>query len=91
VLNATQAMAGGGIVLVRVRRAAGVAGAPDSVEIAVHDSGVGIPKERLDRALEPYFTTKRKVTGSGSPSAIRSCRSTAGRWPSTRSRGEVLG
>jgi signal transduction histidine kinase/ActR/RegA family two-component response regulator len=65
VLNATQAMDGGGTVRVRVRRAPAGAGAPDLVEVAVHDGGVGIPRERLDRVLEPYFTTKPEGHGLG--------------------------
>jgi signal transduction histidine kinase/CheY-like chemotaxis protein len=65
VLNAVQSMAQGGMVRVLVRRTAGPEGAPDAVEIAVHDSGVGIPRERLDRVLEPYFTTKPEGHGLG--------------------------
>ncbi len=65
VLNATQSMGGGGTVRVLVRRAAGCEGVPDSVEIAVQDGGVGIPRERLDRVLEPYFTTKPEGHGLG--------------------------
>ncbi len=33
--------------------------------ITVSDTGVGIPKEHLDKIFEPYFTTKKKGEGSG--------------------------
>jgi signal transduction histidine kinase len=44
-----------------------VAAAPteEFVEIAVRDSGCGIPTEHLDRIFEPFFTTKREGHGSG--------------------------
>jgi signal transduction histidine kinase len=37
----------------------------DFIEIAVADSGLGIPPEHLDRIFEPYFTTKEGGTGLG--------------------------
>jgi signal transduction histidine kinase len=37
----------------------------DFVEIAVADTGPGIPAEHLDRIFEPYFTTKEGGTGLG--------------------------
>jgi two-component system cell cycle sensor histidine kinase/response regulator CckA len=43
------------------------AAVPDDalVEIAVRDTGCGIPAERMDRIFEPFFTTKRVGHGSG--------------------------
>jgi two-component system NtrC family sensor kinase len=36
------------------------------VEIEIKDSGIGIPKENLDRIFDPFFTTKKsKGTGLG--------------------------
>jgi CheY-like chemotaxis protein len=35
------------------------------VEIAIRDSGVGIPEEDLSRIFDPYFTTKEKGSGLG--------------------------
>lgn len=37
----------------------------DFIEIAVADTGPGIPPEHLDRIFEPYFTTKEGGTGLG--------------------------
>jgi signal transduction histidine kinase len=35
------------------------------VEIAVRDTGDGIPKETMDRIFDPFFTTRRDGTGLG--------------------------
>lgn len=35
------------------------------VVVEVHDTGVGIPKDCLDRVWEPFFTTKRQGEGTG--------------------------
>jgi signal transduction histidine kinase len=40
-------------------------GAAPAVEIAISDTGVGIPPDQLDRIFEPYFTTKAHGTGLG--------------------------
>jgi signal transduction histidine kinase len=62
-LNAVDACRGGGHVGVRVRRT--VLDGRDSVEIAVSDTGCGIPREQLTRIWEPYITTKPGGTGLG--------------------------
>jgi signal transduction histidine kinase len=62
-LNAVEASAPGAPVEVAVRRAA-LAGRP-MVEVAVRDSGVGIPEGRLARIWEPYVTHKAGGTGLG--------------------------
>jgi len=35
------------------------------VVVQVRDTGMGIPREHLDRVFEPFFTTKGAVKGTG--------------------------
>ncbi len=59
-LNAIQAMEGGGTLTLSV--------APDGdgrMRIAVSDTGKGIAPENLDRIFDPYFTTRPAGTGLG--------------------------
>jgi signal transduction histidine kinase len=59
VKNALDAMPGGGRLRVTVARR------PGEGEIAVSDTGPGIPKEIRDRIFDPYFTTKVRGSGIG--------------------------
>lgn len=59
VANALQALPDGGRVEVRARRDGG------EIEIAVHDSGSGVPAHLRRRLDEPFFTTKGEGTGLG--------------------------
>jgi len=64
--NAVQAMPEGGRLAVNSERCGGEL--PDTgqwVQVAVSDTGVGIPPENLDRLFEPLFTTKAKGIGLG--------------------------
>jgi PAS domain S-box-containing protein len=71
VLNADQAMPGGGVVTVSARNVPsgelpdGLLPAGPTVEIAVRDQGSGIPAENLRRVFDPYFTTKPSGSGLG--------------------------
>ena len=62
-LNAIDACRSGGSVGVRVRRAE--MRGRDSVEVAVSDTGCGIPREQLARIWDPYVTSKPGGTGLG--------------------------
>jgi signal transduction histidine kinase len=62
-LNAVDACRAGGSVGVQVRRA--TLSGRDAVEIAVSDTGCGIPPDRLERIWEPYVTSKPGGTGLG--------------------------
>jgi signal transduction histidine kinase len=59
--NAHEAMPQGG----RLTIAARVASSPGGIEVAVTDTGVGIPAERLSRIMEPLFSTKARGLGLG--------------------------
>jgi signal transduction histidine kinase len=71
VLNAVQAMPGGGTVEVRADNIVFEADAPfpliegQYAKITVQDYGGGIPKEVLSNIFDPYFTTKAEGSGLG--------------------------
>jgi signal transduction histidine kinase len=62
-INAVDACRTGGAINVRVARTAMPSG--EAVEIAVRDTGCGIPEEHLARIWEPYVTHKPGGTGLG--------------------------
>ncbi len=57
--NAVQAMPQGGDLTVRLR------GVPHGVELAISDTGIGMPEDVLAHALEPFYTTKTNGSGLG--------------------------
>lgn len=61
VLNALQAMPGGGALTIR----AALDPAGPAARVSISDTGAGIPAEHFDRIFEPYFTTKAGGTGLG--------------------------
>ncbi|HLL64644.1 MAG TPA: response regulator [Micromonosporaceae bacterium] len=72
-INARDAMPRGGALVFRSTnktdadtgpRAGGAPGG-EYVHIAVTDNGDGMPPEVIDRAMEPFFTTKAKGQGTG--------------------------
>ena len=48
-----------------MRRGAEIMPAGNYVLIEVADTGVGIPKENLERIFEPFFSTKQLGSGTG--------------------------
>lgn len=58
-INAVQAMAGPGEVLISARSSGA------SVTISVRDQGPGVDPENLDKVFNPFFTTKEAGTGLG--------------------------
>jgi two-component system sensor histidine kinase HydH len=64
VRNAVEAMGGAGTVVITTRRRPAPKG-PPLVEVAVQDSGPGIPAHVRDNVFVPFFTTKERGTGLG--------------------------
>lgn len=77
--NAREAMPFGGaisVIAARVKDGEVVTGA----EVRVADNGIGMSKETILRALEPFFTTKAGgLGGLGLPMVDRFCRDAGGR------------
>lgn len=67
-VNAVDAMPEGGTLTIRTHNVDA-----DQVEIVVEDTGCGMTREVLDRALDPFYTTKEvgKGTGLGLPLVFR--------------------
>ncbi len=59
ILNAIQATAPGGLIVVATEARA------DRVQIRIYDTGCGIPPERLAAVFEDFVTTKRRGLGLG--------------------------
>jgi PAS domain S-box-containing protein len=67
VINARDAMPGGGTITVSARAHAGEAetGGHDYVAVSVRDTGSGIAPDVLDKIFDPFFTTKPIGKGTG--------------------------
>ena len=59
-VNAMEAMPDGGTLTFGTRNLG-----HDEVEVSVEDTGIGMPREVLDRAVDPFFTTKDVGDGTG--------------------------
>ncbi len=86
-LNAVQAMPDGGTLKVRLahRTLTDEAWEPydanlqrEWVELQVHDTGVGIPANVLEKIFNPFFTTREKGTGLGLATALKIVESHSG-------------
>jgi two-component system sensor kinase FixL len=64
-INGAHAMHGSGKILVQV------SAADHALRVAVSDHGPGIPADVRDKIFTPFFTTKRRGTGLGLPTAKR--------------------
>ena len=60
-INARQAMPGGGRVMIRLAYDA----ENDMVDLVVRDNGAGIPADKLPKIFEPFYTTKSGPDSSG--------------------------
>jgi len=58
-LNAAEAMKGGGTIRVRIQES------PQTLDVAISDTGAGMPPELLPKLFRPFFTTKTSGTGLG--------------------------
>jgi len=58
-LNAVQAMTDGGTLRIRSYVESG------ALQLDISDTGVGIPRESLDKVFDPFFTTKEVGKGTG--------------------------
>ena len=72
VLNANEAMAERGTVLVSLKNATilketipGLPAGGRFVSLSIQDSGTGISRQNLAKIFDPYFTTKQKGSGLG--------------------------
>ena len=59
ILNAIQATAPGGLIVVASEARA------DSIQVRIYDTGCGIPPERIAQIFEDFVTTKRRGLGLG--------------------------
>jgi two-component system NtrC family sensor kinase len=72
VVNARDAMAGGGRLTITVRATTQLLGSSSGMDhsngyvaVSIQDTGIGIPQERLGQIFEPFFTTKEVGQGTG--------------------------
>ncbi|HEY3295685.1 MAG TPA: ATP-binding protein [bacterium] len=72
-LNARQAVNGGGTITITAEQA------DHALRISVRDNGQGISEENLKHIFEPFFTTRKNGTGLGLPNARKIVESHGGR------------
>lgn len=67
-LNAIQAMPQGGNLSVSTHSSS-FEGRNGRLQVIVHDTGIGMDKETVERLFDPFFTTREKGTGLGMANA----------------------
>ncbi|MFO7643231.1 MAG: ATP-binding protein [Desulfosarcina sp.] len=77
IINACEAMTGGGTIDIHELLSDGPQGAP-RVEIRITDSGPGISPAVADKVFDPFFTTKEEGSGLGLSIATRIIREHGG-------------
>jgi len=67
ILNAIQAMKGGGSIVISTRISARNNDEliKECVQVEIRDTGVGIPEENLEHIFDPFFTSKDEGSGLG--------------------------
>jgi len=72
IINADQAMPGGGKIILHCDNLESNQGLPDIlkpehryIRIMIKDQGVGIHRDQMTKIFDPYFTTKQKGSGLG--------------------------
>ncbi len=65
VLNAVQAMPEGGTITISAANISSERTGNKFVKISVADTGIGMSEQHLQRAFDPYFTTKQQGSGLG--------------------------
>ena len=83
-INAFDATPAGGIVIFRTFEN------EDAIVVQVEDTGVGIPRDSLERIFDPFFTTKEKGTGLGLSIAHKITTQHGGKLSAENTRGGAL-
>jgi CheY-like chemotaxis protein len=65
VVNARDAMPSGGELRIELANATGALDGANAVRVTVRDTGDGMPPHVVERAFEPFYTTKPKGEGTG--------------------------
>ena len=64
-VNAKDAMPSGGLICIAAQNSPGGLEGADAVEVSVADEGLGMSPEAIEKAFEPFYTTKEIGRGTG--------------------------